>query len=83
MRTRRKTIMVTYTRVSLSVVRGSHRIHDQFPGDPWIQFRNGDYRVCVLLKIIKKRLCHYVYFVRPLEYLIMKLPVPTKPATVS
>ena len=37
--------MVTHTRVSQSVVRGSELIDDQFPGDPRKRCSNGDFKV--------------------------------------
>jgi len=49
-------------RGSQSVLRGSQEIRDQFPGDPWIDFRNGyfevylffNWRSSILLKIIEE-----------------------------
>jgi hypothetical protein len=35
------TIQMLYTSNSQSVLRVSQGIGDQFPGDPWIQFRKG------------------------------------------
>ena len=65
--------MVTHTRVSQTVVRGSELIDDQFPGDPRKRCSNGDFKV--YLSHVKNNgeiffNLRYVYFVRPFKYLI-------------